>query len=152
MNDMNSMTVIGPGATCDEPGAFVVVCREDGETLVISEDGEARWAGEITLKQAAAGAAKTLVNTLWRDDISEEARAVALVRLYDRIDHDAREASLKGVAGAERTLAYFGLKSDGVTRAISLLRVFDHMDGEARRKALETLMLVGFDLSRKIKR
>ena len=152
------MTAVGPGASVDKPGDFAVSIREDGEFMTITQDGEASWIGEITLRQAADGAAKTLVKSLWGNGVSDEFRALALVRLYDRMDHDAREASLNGAMFAKEALALFCGRppmlvteptEEDVERSVALLRVFDGMDSYDRRKALETLILVGFDPSRK---
>ena len=160
------MTAIGPGASAERPGDFAVTIREDGEQLTITKDVlNSMWVGEMSLRQAAAGAAKTLVGHLWRPDVSEAFRAVVLTRLYDRMDQYARAASLEGVAGADEVLE--GWTSDVVDRlrladesrspdpskrAIPLLMAFADMTEQERRKALETLIRVGLDAPRLLRR
>lgn len=149
---MNSMTAIGPGATVNVPGDFVVTIRRDGELLTIGEDGGACWVGEMSLKQVAAGAAKTLTDELWKPYVPEEARAVVLTRLYDRMDHESRVASFDGrdASGAVRALQCFAHGASDEERAISLLNAFDGMTDEDRRLTFESLLLVGLDVSRKL--
>lgn len=143
------MTAIGPGASVDGPGDFSVAIAGTGEQLTIRADGEALWVGHLSLKQVAKGASETLVRELWKDGVSEDVRAVALTRLYDRMDLDAAVESLEGMEGAPVALAAMTVSDDDAARAIALLRVFDDADEPQRLRALEVLILVGFDLSRK---
>jgi hypothetical protein len=144
------MTAIGAGAHVVNDGDFAVAINADGDCLTIDADGEARWAGAISLKQAAAGAAETLVRELWKPEVSDAARAVALTRLYDRMDEESWRESLVPSFSA-RALALFLDGASNEARAIALLTAFDRMSEEQRKKALETLILVGLDMSRKMK-
>ncbi len=155
------MTAVGPKATVDKPGDFAITISDDGDCLTIDQDGEARWAGGISLRQAADAAANTIVKALWGDEnTSDAARALCLVRLYDRMDHDAREASLGGARHAKEALAHFRGRppmlvvdptDKDVARSIALLKVFEALNSVGRWSALNTLILVGLDVSRKFK-
>ena len=151
---MKNVTAIGPYAYVHKSGDFGVTIREDGECLTISEDPlNSTWIGEMSLKQAATGAALTLVGHLWRPSVSDAFRAVVLTRLYDRMDHYARAASLKEVVGADKVLEGWASgfdpdDDDAAPRAVPLLLAFDGMTEQERRQALETLIVVGLDAQR----
>ncbi len=155
------MTAVGPGATVDKPGDFAVTISQDGDCLTISQDGDSAWAGGISLRQAADAAANTIVKALWGDEnVSDAARALVLVRLYDRMDEDAREASLGGSRHSKEALARFKGRppmlvvdptDEDVKRSIALLRVFEDLNSLGRWSAINTLILVGLDVSRKFK-
>lgn len=155
------MTAVGSKATVDKPGDFAITISDDGDCLTINKHGSAKWAGGISLRQAADAAANTIVKALWGDEnVSDTARALVLVRLYDRMDEDAREASLGGARHAKEALAHFkgrppmivvDATDEDIQRSVALLRVFESLNSVGRWSALNTLILVGLDVSRKFK-
>jgi len=148
---MSFATAVGPGACVKRDGDFAVACGHG--QLLIQMNRAAEWPQGLSLEQAAEAASTTLVNVLWPSGatVPDEARAITLVRLYDRMGHEARTASLLGNDGAGKVLdqfkkrRFFGSepKQRDITRAISLMVLLDSMSMDRRRSALKKLFVVG---------